>query len=310
MVESGAGGTQPPENQNDHFDCSLMAPNRKWTIAIRPAAGKTLRKITKIIGLNGDGFSLLAPYHRAKSGLLLKHLMDLRTLGKRVVPWNEAVAFTAEDRVKLSYHTDGFAQFSGENPGKIISGRDPKTGEPKGLGLLARSLKSPPTSGPSVGIQVWGIEEFEIPRKGEDLIIFEPNDCYYRNSTPTDANTWHIAIYAFAAGIPPLLFEGKQPVMFYQPHFITAGIAGAVIKLKMIHLPVDDIWLGVFVERYIGHYPVESGWRLGGPGNYTQYQSGYVLNAIYPRPSDPTDQPSLDRASADGESAAKKEVQE
>jgi hypothetical protein len=26
-------------------------------------------------------------------------------------------------RVKLSYHSDGFAQFSGENPGQIISGR-------------------------------------------------------------------------------------------------------------------------------------------------------------------------------------------
>jgi len=211
--------------------------------------------------------------------------------------WDEGVGFTAEDRVKLTYHTDGFAQFSGENPGKIISGRDPKTGEPKGLGLLTRSLKSPPISGPSAGVQVWGIEEFETPRDDERLVTFEPNDVYYRRSTPSDANTWHLAIYAFPqGGIPPLQFEDEQPVMLYQPHFITAGVHGAVIKLKMIYLPADELYLGIYVERFIGRYPVKSGWTLNGPGNYTQYQSGYVLNAIYPREAIPVEsRASIDR---------------
>jgi len=273
-----------------------MSSERKWTIAIRPASGEALRKITKIIGLNGDGFSVLAPYHKERSGYLFKHLMDLRSLGTRTMTWDEGVGFTAEDRVKLTYHTDGFAQFSGENPGKIISGRDSKTREPKGLGLLARSLKSPPISGPSAGIQVWGIEEFETPRDDEKLMTFEPNDTYYRKCTPSDANTWHLAIYAFPdGGIPPLQFEDGQPVMLYQPHFITAGIQGAVIKLKMIHLPADELYLGIYVERFIGHYPVKSGWMLNGPGNYTQYQSGYVLHAVYPREAIPVE----DRASID-----------
>jgi hypothetical protein len=274
-----------------------MSPYRKWTIAIRPGAGEVLRKITKIVGLNGDGFSVLAPYHKERSGYLFKHLMDLRTLGVRATTWDEGVGFTAEDRVKLTYHTDGFAQFSGENPGKIISGRDPKTREPKGLGLLARSLKSPPISGPSVGMQVWGIEEFETPRDDEKLVTFELNDLYYRNCTPTDANTWHLAVYAFPdEGIPPLHFEGEQAVMLYQPHFITAGIQGAVIKLKMIHLATDKLYLGMYVERFVGRYPVKSGWMLNGPGNYTQYQSGYVLSAIYPREAIPVEgRPSIDR---------------
>jgi hypothetical protein len=223
--------------------------------------------------------------------------MDLQTLGTRKISWAESVGFTAEDRVKLTYHTDGFAQFSGENPGKIISGRDPKTGEPKGLGLLARSLTSPPTSGPSVGIQLWGIEQFESPRKDEELVIFESSDLYYRLCTPSDANTWHLAVYAFpSAGIPPLRFEGEQAVMLYQPHHITAGIPGAVINLKMIYLPADKLYLGLYVECFVGRYPVESGWMLNGPGNYTQYQSGYVLHAIYPREAIPVQgRASLDR---------------
>jgi hypothetical protein len=44
-------------------------PDTKWTVAIRPAAGKPLYKITKIISLNGVGFSVLTPYHKAHSGL-------------------------------------------------------------------------------------------------------------------------------------------------------------------------------------------------------------------------------------------------
>jgi hypothetical protein len=275
-----------------------MSTNRKRTIAIRPAPGKDLRKITKIIGLNGDGFSVLAPYHKARSGFLYKHLMDLRTLGIREVSWEQAVGFTAEDRVKLTYHIDGFAHFSSEGEGKIISGRDPKTGEPKGLGLFTRSLTSPPFTGPSVGIQVWGIEDFEIPRQNEELIIFEPNDFYYRNSTPTEANSWHLAIYAFpVAGIPPVWFEGEQPVMLYQLHGITAGVPGAVIKLKMIYLAAEKLYLGLYIERFAARFPAksESGWILNGPGSYNQYQSGYVLHAMYPRGAVPVEgRPSLD----------------
>jgi hypothetical protein len=262
-----------------------MSSDRKWTIAIRPSTTGALHKITKIVGLNGDGFSVLAPYHQARSGFLYKHLMDLQSLGKRFLRWDECVGFTAEDRVKLSYHIDGFAQFSSENPGKIISGRDPKTGEPKGLGLLARSLSAPSFTGPSVGVTVFGIEEFETAGEDEELVIFEPNDWYYRNSTPQDANTWHLAVYAFpVGGVPPLQFDGAQPVMQYQPHPLDGGVQGAVVRLKAIRLQEEQIYLGMYVERFIANWgEVKSGWRLHGPGNYTQYQSGYVLQAVYPR---------------------------
>lgn len=260
-----------------------MSSDHKWTIAIRPAAGEKPRKITKIIGLNGDGFSVLAPYHKARSGFLSKPLIDLRTFGT-LQKWEQQIGFTAADRVKLSYHTDGFAQFSSEHPGKIISGRDSKTGEPKGLGLLARSLLSPSMTGPSVGVVVWGIEDFDTAREEEDLVIFEPSDFYYRGSTPQDANTWHLAIYAFGVGqLPPVRFEGKQAVMQYQLHAITAGVPGSIVQLKTIHLKKERVYLGMYVSRIVGNWQgVKSGWHLAGPGNYNQYQSGYVLRAVYP----------------------------
>jgi len=274
-------------------------PQRKWTVAIRLASGGELRKITKIIGLNGDGFSVLAPYHNARSGFLYKHLMDLQTLGERQIYWGDCVGFTAEDRVKLTYHVDGFAQFSSEGKGKVISGRDEKTGEPKGLGLLARSLSSPTVSGPSVGVTVWGIEEFDVAKEDDEMIVFEPDDWYYRRSTPGDANCWHLAIYAFAAGcVPPVRFKGTQPVMEFVLNPISGGVSGSAVELKVIYLEAEKVFLGLHIDRYIGRWPVRSGWSLHGPGNYTQFQSGYVLQAIYPRDAIPVEgRDPIDRAS-------------
>src|SRR5579862_4789909 len=151
-------------------------PDSKWTVAIRPVAGKPLYKITKIISLNGGGFSVLTPYHKAHSGFLFKtHISPgmFDKAGLHLMKWTDCAGFTAENRTKLSYHVDGFAQFSSENQGKIVSGRDPNTGEPKGLGTMARPFSDPATSGPSVGISVWGLEDFEIADQKEKLIIFE-----------------------------------------------------------------------------------------------------------------------------------------
>jgi hypothetical protein len=270
---------------------------RKWTVAIRPQTGETLRKITKIIGLNGDGFSVLTPYHRARSGFLFKHLMDLQAGGIRKIPLDACVGFTAEDRVKLTYHLDGFAQFSGENRGKIISGRDPKTREAKGLGLLTHPLRTPIVSGSSVGVTAWGIEEFETAEEGEELIIFEPSEFYYRMSTPKDANVWHLSIYAFPVdAVPPVRFEGGQAVMQFGLNRFSAGVPGSIVELKTIYLKEERVHLGLYVERFIAEFPVKSGWILHGPGNYTTSQSGYVLQAVYPRDLIPVEgRGSLDR---------------
>ena len=54
-----------------------LSVNRKWTIAIRPVVDQKPRKITKILGLNGKGFSVVTPYHKARSGFLYKMLMPL-----------------------------------------------------------------------------------------------------------------------------------------------------------------------------------------------------------------------------------------
>lgn len=275
-----------------------MSGSRRWTIAIRPAEGQEPRKITKIISLNGAGFSVLAPYHKARSGYLYKAPVDRKKLlqGGYQVPWDEIVGFTAEDRVKLSYHTDGFAQFSSEKPGRIRSGRDPATGEPKGLGLFTHPLKTPIWSGPSVGVTVWGIDEFEETKERDKPLVFEPSEFYYRGCTPDEANGWFLSIYAFPMGVvPPVRFHQGYSLLDVALGPLNVGLA-SVVQLKVLHLPEEKVFLGLFVNRMVINYPPKSGWILNGPGDFTWDRKGHVLMGVYPRDAIPTEgRGSLDR---------------
>jgi hypothetical protein len=148
---------------------------------------------------------------------------------------------------------------------------------------------TPPTSGPSVGVLVWGIDEFEEAEETDSQIIFEPSDFYYRNCEPEEANSWALKIFAFGkgSGIPPLRKRGKSWKMSYQPRQITAGIQGAVIEMEMLHLKTEEVYLGLYIERVVTKFPAPSGWTLSGPGNFTQFQKGHALIATYPRTSIP-----------------------
>jgi hypothetical protein len=259
--------------------------DKKWTIAIRPSVGQLPRKITKIIGLNGGGFSVLVPYHKAKSGFLYKLPVNPKTdlePGERGVSYAEVVGFTARDRVKLSYHTDGFAQFSGENPGNIISGRDPVTGEPKGLGLFTRPLTKPIRTGPSVGITIFGIDDFEAVGERDDPLVFEPSDFYYRGTTPEEANAWVLGIYVFPIAVtPPVRFKNEHPVLEVALEGLNPPWV-SVVDLKVVHLPVEKVFLGLMVNHFKSSSRPKSGWSINGPGDWTMEQKGHVLMASYP----------------------------
>jgi hypothetical protein len=217
--------------------------------------------------------------------------------GEHLLKRTECAGFTADNRTKLSYHVDGFVQFSSENQGTIISGRDPNTGEPKGLGLMARPLSDPSLSGPSVGISVWGLEDFEKADQKEKLIVFEPSDFYYRLWRPDETNLWQLGIYVFPVNaVPPVRYDGDQARLDFALRFpITAGVVGSIVTLKTVRLEAEKVHLGLYIESLIGKFRSKSGWAMSGPGNWTSNQTGYVLGAVYPRDLVPVEQwPSLD----------------
>jgi hypothetical protein len=114
------------------------------------------RRISKIITMADGGYAVLAPYHAAREGWLAKYQVDYRGTESRIVPFGDMTHYTAADRVKLSHHWDGFVQFSGESPGKIVSGRDPSTGQPRGLGVQSAPIRVPTTSGSNVRVKCLG----------------------------------------------------------------------------------------------------------------------------------------------------------
>ena len=268
----------------------------RWTVAILPEGETVPRKVTKIVALTDGGFSLVMPYHKERSGYLCKMPVDPSQPRRHEIPWDQTMGFTVESRAKFSYHSDGFAQFSSEQQGDLISGRDPDTGAPKGLGLMTHPLASPICSGPSVALQVWGINEFAPLDDPTDAMIFEPDEFYYRGCTPSDASGWVVSIYVFPAGVvPPCRRAGRDFVLDIAFEGINGPLT-SVVRMKVARLPKNQVFLGVMANRAIVSVPSVAGWILSGPGDYTAQQKGHVLVGFYPREAIPVDsRPPLDR---------------
>jgi hypothetical protein len=257
--------------------------NHQWTIAIRPAIGEKPRKITKVASLAGDGFSILVPHHKAKTGYLFKHPVNPDSGAPRFVAWDTAVAFTPRDSVKLSYHMDGFAEFSGNGPNQIGSSRDIVSEEVTGLGLFSAPLSRPIFSGPTVAITVHGIDQFELAEEHDQTLVFEPSDFYWRNCSPEDANAWMLAVYAFPRSVrTPIRVDQNRSTIAVTLEPLNGPIA-SVVQLAALSFSQEKFLLGLCVNRLNGRFQSISGWVLYGPGNYSQDRRGHVLMGIYPR---------------------------
>lgn len=277
-----------------------------WTIAIRPTVGTEPRKITKLVSLKDGGFAILTPYHNANKGFLAKVPMP-KGGGQHYIKWEDCVTFTAESRVKLSYHADGFAQFSGEENSKIISGIDPTTGEPKGLGLRSNPLSTPTTSGGVAAVTVWGLEDYPIASKVKSgTIIFEPNECYYRRCTPREANGWILTLHVFPnkRNALPVRFRDNAPYMQVVAEANLPDPRMYVVEYRLIDLQ-GSFALGLNLNRIVINDNAKSGWSLTGPSEPGDLNSlRYGLLARYPRNlQSAASGGSLDRGAAVGPSS-------
>jgi hypothetical protein len=245
------------------------------TIAVQDSVG-TLRKITKIIPYKDGGFAQLVPYHRANTGLLLKFPADY-SKQKFEVAFADSEQYSAKDRVKLSFHPDGFIQFSGENPGKILSGRGPD-GAPKGLGILARQMAKPVQTGPTFGATIWGLSEFAECKMSKDrTITFAQDELYYRACNPETTNAIILEGFLFPA---PLWagVRGKSDDLRIQMTWRNFEGTGAVFELRVIPLHNPDVFIGLFASYVRTEFPTPSGFII----NSLSDPKKNCLMAIYP----------------------------
>jgi hypothetical protein len=144
------------------------------TLAVEHPRG-AFRKLTKIVpyGLPDGGFAVMVPSHKANEGLLSKaQVFDSVFARSLILPAPSVIElYSVSSKIKLSFHSDGATQFSSMD-GRIISGKDPTTGEFKGLGIQARPFIRPVWSGPTLGIEAWGLEDFEECELSENVLLF------------------------------------------------------------------------------------------------------------------------------------------
>jgi hypothetical protein len=209
----------------------------------------TPRRISKIVTLNDGGYAVLAPYHAAREGWLAKHQIDYRKMGLSWAQLDQMIHFVADDRVKLSHHWDGFVQFSGESQGKIVSGRDPFSGEPRGLGLMSAPIRVPITTGPTFGLMIWGIEDFAEHKATPQDITFGATDIYYRIGTPDECSSYLIEGWVFGeqmwAGVRGPRSDFRLSVGFRNFQGTGANLEFRVIPLE----PPSRQFLGIMIAR-------------------------------------------------------------
>ena len=229
-------------------------------------------KVFSIYLMKDGSFKVDAPYCKHKKWLVARSSFDY---GGGMHPAITVQEFSSNNRPQLSIHTSGFVQFSGKN---INSGINPETGEIKGAGLHSNPLFAPISSGPTFGIQLWGIEEgFELSSKENECdIVYEKDDFIIKKIKPADKlNTFLIEGWV----LPPndrlahmcmWKKQGKEKITLSFPRYIPCP--GAVFTLDVIRLKNTSsfIALNPFITDtgFATDHPF--GFLLGGPSEQSK----------------------------------------
>jgi hypothetical protein len=274
---------------------------KRIKIAVEDDEGK-YRSLTKIVPYPDGGFAVLAPYHAAKEGYLFKIAIPEELRGRFDTPHPAEIhRYSAADRVKLSFHPDGFVQFSSENPSTIRSGRDER-GEPKGLGILRPPLSEPIVSGPTFGLVAWGLSDFaECLYSERNVVRFSQADLYYgRGSTPM-SEPKGIGIDGIV--FPSIFWEavrGEPPNQRLKMAFRELVSGFATVDVRVVSLENSNVFIGLFLSRFDIEFRSASGFELCSPGDKAHFR----MFAIYPKPEDVLIRQTLDFASPESKNEA------
>lgn len=265
---------------------------KDYTVCINET-GLGIRKILKVTPYKTGGFGVMVPYHTAKAAYLAELLVRYDQHRYNVRAEHISV-YTASDRVKLSVHADGFVQFSSERGNNIISGRDPITGEPKGLGILSNPIHNPITTGPTWGGGFWGLTDFELLATSpkSNTLIFTETDFYYRGSNPDTWRSYALEAFMFPNSQAEFVQHkaDKSVITLYFPNYQHSPRSpqGAWFTFRLLPLPNQPVFMGIIISR-IDRIPARpnsdgqlpaSGFYLGGPSEIDPRK--HTLYASYP----------------------------
>lgn len=236
------------------------------------------RGVSLIATLSDGGFSLIVPYHPSGEGILNRDRMSRHPSLGRFVPHPPLTdRFTASDRVKLSFHFDGFTQFSSERNGNILSGRD-AVGQPKGLGILREPFSRMPIRPKLLfTLILWGIEKFQSAKQKPGTIMFTQKEVskspLYRTQLE-DIRSVVPSLMVFGGIIPiHLVHSADEKALFLFP-------GKEKTRVKIINLDNDLVALGIGLKRVRVAFSTPSGYNI----DVCPDPNGLILQALYPRP--------------------------
>lgn len=255
--------------------------NKTHTIVLND--GETYYKLCKIIyGADGSIF-ITSPYHPSKEAIVFLATVNY-ALQEIEVPFEEFIDAASIDddnkRLKLTHHTSGLIQVSGEG---ITSGID-ENGNIKGIGIRSWPLESP-VRGPAFGATIYGFEHFkQVTKIGKDFHIFSIHP--YQKIQGFRALS--IEGHCFPAHYRRFVREDAQGHQFIN----VTHPSGMVMPLRIAFPPVSCVCQSFpGIELYFTYgaedQPIPSYYLSSSTGNLRRNEKGHLLgdnvSVMYPR---------------------------
>ncbi|SET61700.1 hypothetical protein SAMN05660297_02942 [Natronincola peptidivorans] len=251
----------------------------KYTIIIEE--NNKLFQISKLLFMNCGGFSVFSPYHNANTGLLGKYRVDYTKKSFSLECINYKT-YSAKNKAKLSFHGDGFIQFSSVVEGTIISGKK-EDGSFKGLGIQRSTLKNILTTGPICSMTIWGLDDYKLftKKRKKDTIILAEQDMNYRHCDEEKWNAYVIEITQF----PKLLFKKIEyvrdnPTIILRHHNYEKP--NTIFFHRVIPYKNNEYFLGILISKIKGKFKSKSGFVVHSPSEMLNERLGDCLIGVYP----------------------------
>jgi hypothetical protein len=246
------------------------------------------RKLLAIVPYAGGGFAVILPsYQNTSAGVLEKISVEYLNEGtKGLISRDIKAQFGVDDRVKFSYHPDGFVQFSSASNRKITSGRD-ASGEPKGLGVISWPLSKPVSTGASMSISFWGLDllQHAKPKQIDNQYVFDTAQAVQHQKAPLlpgQESAYAMAMYIIPKETAGSIITVNGRKQGYLAMMQMQSNGGQFMRLRelvrYIDIPDQPNFIGISWFRIpLGGFNSRAGFLFSGPTD-----GKYGLRATFP----------------------------